>query len=280
MANGVQTVVSTVADVIALLGFVGLIWGVVASYLFWRAGFRRYKFSRVYFPKDRQDFYTYYVEAVRKAKTGVYITSDGFNMCNPDSRMAAQRMNEAQSEAIGNGAIVVRYQMTDTMHINWLYQMALMREKHGDKYCCYVNPEFERVGHFAVIDPDTRQSIVEFMLPNPGGLSQATTARDYGFIHGHAAKAEVTKSAFEQIAAHGATTLVTPDNYREIARKLFESRLNRHFDTTTDFHIFDEEVLKAIRKCGPSRPAFEDMRFEGWPDHRERAGLEPADSQD
>lgn len=258
--------VGATADIAAIIGLGGLVWGLVASWFLWRARSRRHRFSRVYFPKNRQDFYDYYVRVVSKARSLVCITSDGFNMSNTESRSAAARMNEAQAAAIKRGAKVVRYQMTETMHINWLYQIALMRRKHGPSYRTYINPGFESIGHFAVIDPGARRAIVEFMLPNPGGLTQATTARDFGFIHGHQAKADVTKEAFDHIAGHAVSVEVTMDNYRAIAHDLFNQRLRKHFDPHGGFHLFDEEILRAIRAAPGRRPRFEDVRFDGWPE--------------
>jgi hypothetical protein len=161
--------------------------------------------------------------------------------------------------------VVERYQMTETMHINWLYQIVLMKERHGERYRTYINPAYEAIGNFAVLDAGTRRSIVEFMLPNPGGLTQSTTARDYGFIHGHAAKAETTQEAFDAIKAHPETIEVTASNYREIGRLLFEERLRMHLDPAGRFHLFDEEILKALRSHPGNSLSFDAVQFEGWP---------------
>lgn len=257
--------VSTFADLISVAGFIGIAWGGIASIFLWRARFRRHKFSRVYFPRNRQDFYDYYVRMVSCARKNVCITSDGFNMCNPESRAAAASMNAAQDKAIKRGATVERYQMTETMHINWLYQIVLMKKKHGKSYRTYVNPAFESVGNFAVLDAGTRRSVVEFMLPNPGGLTQSTTARDFGFIHGHVAKSDATRQTFIEIGNHPDTIEVTEENFHEIARTLFDKRLKRHLDPTSNFHLFDEEILKALRTCPVDRLSFEQVQFEGWP---------------
>jgi hypothetical protein len=253
-----------VAEFAEIMGLGAAVWGLIAGIFFWRSRARRHHFSKVYFPKDPSDFYAYYVDIVGKAGRSVYITSDGFNMCNPASRDAAAKMSAAQSRAIARGAVVVRYQMLDTMHLNWLAEIVRMKRAHGDSYRTLINRTFEHCGNFAVIDSGTRRAVVEFMFTYPGGLSQATTARDFGFVHGHQAKADDTKAFFDRLMAHEATVEITEDNFEQVARHLFEERVSKHFLRESDFHIFDEEILTAQKRIGRRRVCFEDVKFYGW----------------
>lgn len=256
--------ISAAADFIAIFGLIGAAWGLAASIFLWQSRHRRHHYSKVFFPKDSADFYAYYVDVVSKARKSVCITSDGFNMCNPSSREASAKMGTAQGLAISRGAKVVRYQMLQTMHINWLSEIVRMKLFHGDSYKTFVNPAFEQSGNFAVIDSGTREAIVEFMFTYPGGLSQSTTARDFGFIHGHQAKADETRAFFDRLVEHEATVEVTVENYKVIAQHLFEERVTRHFSRDSDFHLFDEEILTTQKRIGRRRVCFQDVKFHGW----------------
>jgi hypothetical protein len=264
------------SDVVGLLSFLIPVFGSAIGYLFWRSRFRRHKFAKVYFPRDREDFYSYYVEQVSKAKKSVYITSDGFNMRNTSSCNAARLMNQAQAKAIAQGATVIRYQMLDTMHLNWLPEIARMKAAHGDSYRTYYNPRFERVGNLAVIDPKTRKAVTEFMLPDPGSLVQSTTARDFGFIHGHQAKADKAQELFERIIADPDSREITPGNWQAIARELFDLRYARH-KQDKNFHVFDEEILLAISRNPRRNIKFEDLDL--IPERRCDVEGPPADQQ-
>lgn len=264
MFRQVETYISTLAAFSEVFGLLAAAWGLIVSVFLWRSNRQRHHYSKVYFPKDTVDFYAYYVEVVSKSKKSVYITSDGFNLCNPSSREAAAKMGAAQGQAISRGGKVVRYQMLRTMHINWLSEIVRMKRIHGSNYQTLVNAAFEQSGNFAVIDPGTRKAVVEFMFTYPGGLSQSTTARDFGFIHGHQAKADDTKSFFDRLLEHESTIEITEENYQEIARSLFDERVARHFSRETDFHLFDEEILTAQKRIGRRRVCFEDVKFHGW----------------
>lgn len=275
VASQVVDYISKTADVIAVLGLVGTAWGMVASLLLWRSRRRRHRFTKVYFPKHSADFYDYYVSLIAKARKEIRITSDGFNLCNPGSRAAAERMGDAQTKAIERGATVLRYQMLQTMHINWLAEIVRMKRLHGPSYRTLVNPAYEQSGNFAVIDPGTRHAVVEFMLPDPGGLSQSTTARDFGFIHGHQAKADETKAFFDRLEQHELTFEIDEASYEAVARRLFEERVARHFSRDSEFHLFDQEILTAQKRVGKRRVCFEDVRFQGWAEETSAARPSP-----
>jgi len=268
-SNGTPGIWQQIEDAISIAGSIGtavtvivLVYGLIASVLLWRSRQRRHKFSRVYFPKGRDDFYEYYVDQVSGAKNSVYITSDGFNMKNTQSRRAAKLMNDAQAKAIENGATVYRFQMTSTMHLNWLEEVCEMKRKHGDQYKTFINPKFESIGNFAVIDPGTRKAVTEFMLPDIGGIAQATIARDYGFIHGHQGKADETKMVFDRIFEHPDTVELSEENLEDWRRKLFEYRMNR-YRNDEDFHVFDDEILVGIKKYGRA-VTYEQVEFERY----------------
>ena len=247
--NELENTLSLAGSVGTLITAAILIYGIVTSVFLWRARSHRHRFSKVYFPKSRSDFYEYYVRQVSKAKWAIYITSDGFNMKNSASRKAAKLLNGAQTQAINRGASVFRYQMTTTMHLNWLDEICRMKEKHGDSYRTFINPHFEAVGHFAVIDPGKRKVVTEFMLPDVGGIGQATTPRDFGFIHGHQNKADETKAIFDRIFEHPDTVEVTADNLESFRRSLFDQRIEKHRIDDT-YHVFDEEIMLGIKKYG------------------------------
>ena len=257
-----ETLLNYLSVVGGLIPIIAVIAGATTSFIFFRSKWRAHKFSKVFFPRSREEFYDYYTKVISKAKKSVYITSDGFNMRNQDSRKAAEIMNDAQAKAIENGASVLRYQITKTMHLNWLPVICQMHKQHKEKYKTYINKRFEDVGSFCVIDPGTRKTIFEFMLPEFGGFGQSTRARYFGFVHGHQYKSDSAKEAFETIFADEGTIEVSEDNVLDVMKDIWDWRVKQYFENK-DYNVFDEEIIQAIRECDGKPPEFDAKYFSG-----------------
>jgi len=254
-------ILGTIDDISSGFGYVAFFYSAFASYFLWRSRAREHKFTRVYFPKDRDDFYRYYVKQISSAKKRVCITSDGFHLRTEESMQAAQKMNRAQSKAISRGAEVIRYQMTERMHLKWLSEIVKMRERHGEAYVTVINPAFEDIGNMAVIDPDTRNAITEFMFADINMDESKAEAYDYGFVHGHQAKANKVNTLFEEILAHNQSQAVTADTLDTIRRALAERRL-ADACKNPDKPLFDEELINAAERCGGVKNVtYEDIHF-------------------
>ena len=253
-ADWIQKSIEAASDLGGVISLLIIAYGTFASFFLWRNRKREHKYTSVYFPTSNEDFYRYYTEVISKAKKAVYLTSDGFNMKNPNSRRAAEKMNKAQEKAIERGAKVYRYQLLETMHLNWIDEICRMKQKHGDQYVTICNPYFESVGNFCVIDPDTRNTVFEFMLPAVGGFGQATQAGDFGFIHGHQRKSARAKDTFEEILDHPRTVEITSDTAEGIRKELWDKRVRRQ-EEDQDYPPPDEEIIQMLRRAaGTSVP--------------------------
>lgn len=241
------------SDIGGVLQFVFWIGAALAALVFWRSSRRRHRFTRVYFPVSREDFVNYYCECIRKARSAVYLTSDGFNMKNPESRSRAEQMAKSMEELMKRGGKVYRYQMVKSMHLNWLPEIVRITRLFPENFFTYYNPRMESVGNFCVIDPGTRRTVYEFMLPQMGYAGQYTEPSDFGFIHGHQHKSDSALRKFEDIRRHPDTVRITEENYLSIAESLWDERMARRDrdGVMTDLEImtakspkFDPKVLE------------------------------------
>lgn len=224
---------------LAQVGFVTL--AALASVLLWWTRWRRHRYTKVYFPKSVDDFIAHYARCIRGAQQLVCITSDGFNMSNPTSRARAAIMTDALDKFLENGGKVYRYQILSTMHLNWLPEIERMRKTYPEQFSTFYNPRFEKVGNFCVIDPGTRRTVYEYMLPKPGYLGQSTEPSDFGFVHGHQHKSDIAFKVFEEIRNASDTEEILGENVRPLAVELWGKRIGND-------EPFDPEIIAAQRR--------------------------------
>lgn len=205
----------------------------------------RYRFTKVYFPKDVDDFVNYYANAIRSAKNRVCITSDGFNMDNRDSRRRAEKLQEAQRDFLSNGGTLIRFQIMRTTQINWIPEIAKLKRDFPDRFFTYYNPLFDDVGNFAILDPGSNNEVYEYMLPQAGYYGQATEPSDFGFIHGHRDKTEKASRKIDEIMKNEATKEITVENYLPLMRALWGERI-REWERDPLRQPIDPEVMNAI----------------------------------
>jgi hypothetical protein len=236
-----RDVIGWASDIAGLAQVAGAVGFALFSLFVWRSKFRRYRPTKVFFPKDVDEFIEYYAKCIREARSVVCVTSDGFNMKNPASAARAKKMRSAMVDFMSRGGKVYRYQMLDSMHINWLVEIGRLAEEFPDSFITFYNRKYESVGSFCVIDPGTRKTVYEYMLPHVGYLGQGTEPSDFGFIHGHQHKSDKAFERFDQVQKDPGTVVINSKNWIELAESLWTMRI-RSSDA------FDPEIIAAQRR--------------------------------
>ncbi|MBC7883249.1 MAG: hypothetical protein H7Y37_18320 [Anaerolineae bacterium] len=209
-----------------------------------------------YIPIDQKDFYCYYAQQMRNAKNGIYFTSDGFNMDNPSSAEYSDLMTEAQSTALRSGVRVYRFQILKTMHLNWISELKRLKRRFPDTYFVLVNPRYEHIENFAVIDPELPESVVETMFADVNVDNQYSRADVATFRHCNQAAAEKFYRRFKAIIEDRNTQMLTLPSLDSLYESLFEERCSKltewvkaHPDVqkveelAIGAEVFDREVL-------------------------------------
>ncbi len=139
-----------------------------------------------YVPKDRDDFYHYYSRQMSNARVEIWLTSDGFNMENFISAQYAQIMMQGMTQALRRGVKIHRFQMLRTMHLNWIPELKKLKQQFEKYYFIYVNPAFDAIENFCVVDPGTPYTLTEAMF-----IAMETPTKQYSvadiatFSHGN-----------------------------------------------------------------------------------------------
>lgn len=209
--------------------------------------------DRIYFPDNVEDFYRYYRGQTLKAQETIWVTSDGYNWRSPTSREYGQLMIDARCDAMSNGVTLYWFQITETMHLNWLEQLRLMKQRFPTLFRVYHNPVLTSVPNVCVIDPDSPHSVTERMEHRTGTFGQGSEAVSASFAHGDSVRAAQTKRIVKEAIEHPASRELDAKGLQTLEKELFEARLKRlkawHAETETtgiDFAgsgVFDERVI-------------------------------------
>jgi hypothetical protein len=180
-----------------------------------------------YIPNDQKDFYRYYALQMRTAKESIYFTSDGFNMDSSSSAEYSDLMTEAQSAAMRNGVTVYRFQILKTMHLNWIGELKRLKRRFPDTYFVLINPRYEHIENFAVIDPELPESVVETMFADINVENQYSRADVATFRHCNRAASEKFYRRFKAIIEDANTQMLTLPSLDNLYEALFEERCSK-----------------------------------------------------
>ena len=233
-----------------VFGIIVTIWGVAYSLA------RYMKRERVYFPKNNADFYQYYSKQLAKSKKEILMTSDGFNMENPTSKHSSEVILEGIRIAIQSGACLKRFQITETMNLNWLHELKKHKSEFGELYKIYVNENLTNVPNICVIDADAGECITESMEQTERSYGQGSTAVSYHFRYRDKDDAERKKGIFDELLAARSTRELELCDIDQLNEELFRKRLEKLKEwwgihkTIDGSPTFDKEVIDTFFRDG------------------------------
>lgn len=206
-----------------------------------------------YRPVSQQEFYAYYASRIATGRQDIWMTSDGFNLRNQNSRAYAQVMGQAFEAALANGAVVYRYQVTETMHINWIDELQRFKAAYPRQFRIFVNPEVAQVANVCSVDPGSEHCVAEWMEPRTGGFGQGSIASDYSFCLYDRARARDTQDVVQQEIDASTSLELSLSGLEQLKAQLFAQRATqlRQWCATqdpevmdiADSGVFDERVI-------------------------------------
>jgi transcriptional regulator with XRE-family HTH domain len=218
-----------------------------------------------YVPRNRDDFYSYYARQLSNARDEIWLTSDGFNMQNFISAQYAQIMMQGMAQALKRGVNIHRFQMLKTMHLNWIPELKKLKQQFENHYFVYVNPLFDNIENFCVIDPGTPHTLTEAMfvaMEEP--TEQYSVAGIATFIHGNELWSDQFLKRFQMMLEQENTVNLSLDSLdqlyddllRERTQKVERWRQAHHASTLEELArgsgIFDHEILSRFHQEFPS----------------------------
>ncbi|MDD9853500.1 MAG: hypothetical protein OXU78_06070 [Deltaproteobacteria bacterium] len=236
-----------------LLGQIDALWGGIsalaaASLFIWRL----VRKPRKHFPSNNEEFYRYYSAQIANAVREIWITSDGFNMVNPESRKYAEMMKSGFEKALSNGVIAHRFQILDTMHLNWIDELILLKEAHAENLKIFCNKTLHGIPNVCVMDPFHKKCVAERMEHSTGLLGQGSKPETYTFQHKDGQYAEKTLQIVKNAIEHPATRELDVEGLKELKRELLTERLSalkawksspRNSGDIRESGVFDEYVI-------------------------------------
>lgn len=187
LANVIASVIATIVTAIA-------VWVYRSSKM---GGLRKFL---VFTPTGEQlntKFYTYFGRQIDRAKAEIIITGEGFEYKGSDGIDRADAYHNSMLSALRRGVHITRIQTSRPLHPRWADKLKECVRDYPDNFHLYIinNKQFQDVASMCVIDADTRNSVVEFMLSAEKDLedSPVRIASTSVFIHGQRDLADAMK---------------------------------------------------------------------------------------
>ena len=234
-----------------VLAIATILGGITALWFFWDKFSHRRTYKQ-HFPKTDDEFYNYYAEQIASAKDEIWITSDGFNMDNPRSRQFAEVMTKAFRSSLSNNVQVIRFQVVETMHINWIDELIKLKSEYPENFKVYVNEHIKSVPNVCAIDADSKKCVGERMEHATGIFGQGSQAKTYSFVHKDNEYAQATRDIVKGLIDHSSTKEYSLNVLRRWKNKLMDQRTkdlqawvseNPKNSNLKCSGIFDEEVI-------------------------------------
>lgn len=236
---------SLVEKVYVFLGDIDVIWGglsvfVTLASVVWKFMHKPKK----YFPSNDDNFYKYYSDQIAKAKKEIWITSDGFNMANSDSRRYAEIMLSGFNKAVSRGVIVHRFQIVETMHLNWLDELIRIKELQGDKLKIYCNKNISNISNVCAIDPLEKHCVAESMEHKTGMFGQGSKPVTYMFRHKDSDCSIRTMQIVKEAIERPGTNELNAEGLGRLKEDIFNERMKKlRKDGLRTSGVFDEFVI-------------------------------------
>lgn len=205
-----------------------------------------------HFPESVDNFYQHYAQRTAQAKQEIWVTSDGYNWRRGASRRYGKIMKDARCKAMANGVTIWWFQVTDTMHLNWISQIWDMKATFRDRFRVYINPTLS-VPNVCVIDPGRDDCVSESMEHRTGDFGQGSEAVSGVFVEGDLDRAARTKAIVQDaIQNAGSRELARREDFLDLETRLMAERLERlrqWYQTdgargdVAHSGVFDEQVI-------------------------------------
>lgn len=202
-------------------------------------------------PVSDESFYSYYSSKIATARGEVWVTSDGFNMSNEVSRRYANIMEPGFKAALANGAQVHRFQILETMHINWIDELLRLKAEYPRLFRIFVDKGAANVPSVCSIDAKSQDCVAEAFEGTRGGFCQGTVATDYSFRLHDQTKARQSQDIVESAIDAASADELSLKGLKHLRKQLFSERveqLRKWYEEHDDANIansgvFDEVVI-------------------------------------
>ena len=172
----------------------GTVAGVCAALII--QGIREAKFGglkrvEVFEPQDGQfnsGFYDYFKTQIENANREIIVTGEGFSYKGKEGPIIANEYHTSMITALQNNVHVTRIQKARPLHPKWAEKLKECVREYPNNFHLYVldNKEYQDIASVCVIDADSGNNVVEFMLSVEDDLEDSAVrlASTGMFLHG------------------------------------------------------------------------------------------------
>lgn len=142
-------------------------------------------------------FYAYFRRQINRAKTEIIVTGEGFEYKGSEGPSQADAYHDSMRSALKRGVDVTRIQTARPLHHCWAEKLKECIRDYPERFHLYIvnKRQYQDIASVCVIDADTRNSVVEFMLSVEKDVedSEVRIASTGVFIHGQRDLADAMK---------------------------------------------------------------------------------------
>ena len=233
-------------------------------------------------PNDEKEFYDEFSKRLRQGKSRIYNSGDGFNMLS----RTAEGFGSGDKGDILDAAIIhaldnspdleyKRFQITSACGLSWISRLIYMKERYGDRFKIFTNRDYDHLGCYCAIDPESRRCVFEWQILSYRHWLGGNITKGYGFTYMNQNICRKVAIIFQDIErscwhfrqddVYGDMTVEKLRNYQ---KALWDERVKRVWSDPNE-EPADIEIVNAIRARKVDVHNFElsqmDFRIEEFP---------------
>lgn len=186
-----------------------------------------------YIPDEETDFYREFSRRLRKAKSEIYLSGDGFEMTkrakDPGNQESADRADILDAAIIAamnerRDLRFTRFQITAVCTINWISRLIYMKERFDARFRILINPAYDHIGLFCAIDPKKYRCVFEWQVLSGRHYLTGHKHKGFGFIYTNQAICQKLVSILDMIDENGQRDM-SADDLRLLQKELWNKRV-------------------------------------------------------
>ena len=181
----------------------GTVAGVLASLIIHGIHSTRFgglKRVKVFEPRSgifNEEFYAYFQKQIESADSEIIVTGEGFEYRGQKGPIIADLYHTSMKKALSKNVDITRIQSARPLHRKWAEKLKECIREYPNNFHLYIleNKEYQDVASVCVIDPDSKNNVVEFMLSVENDIEDSSVrlASAGMFLHGRRDLAKAMK---------------------------------------------------------------------------------------
>jgi hypothetical protein len=211
-------------------------------------------------PDNERDFYEEFSKALKVGTSRIYNSGDGFNMLDRradffGSGDKADILDSALIYALDHSNVEYRrFQITSACGLGWISRLIYMKERYGDRFKIFTNKDYDHLGCFCAIDPESPRCMFEWQILSYRHWLEGNITKGYGFTYMNQNICRKVAAIFWEIERscwhlqnHEIYGDMTVEKLRKYQKTLWDERV-LVLQTDPNKEPADVEIVNAVKK--------------------------------